>query len=91
MIVSQMRVNSKGEWETCSAKAHGLDADLALVFWSDTDENTVVAAVEALGIHCPRTTLTGFYSYGEIGSDEAGTTCCLHNQTMTVSVLREQG
>ena len=90
MIVSQMRVNSKGEWETCSAKAHGLDADLALVFCSDTDENTV-AAVEALGIHCPRTPLTGFYSYGGIGSDEAGRTCRLHNQTMTVTVPREQG
>lgn len=66
MIVSQMRANSKGEWEACSTKAHGLDADLALVFWSDTDENTVAAAVEALKTHCPRAILMGCSSGGVV-------------------------
>jgi hypothetical protein len=66
MIVSQMSVNSKGEWEASSAKAHGLDADLALVFWSDTDENAVAAAVEALKTHCPRAILMGCSSGGVV-------------------------
>jgi hypothetical protein len=38
----------------------------------------------------PGTTLTGFYSYGEIASGESGKSCCLHNQTMTITVLRER-
>lgn len=39
----------------------------------------------------PGTTLTGFYSYGEIACDDTGESCCLHNQTMTITVLRERG
>lgn len=38
----------------------------------------------------PDTTLTGFYSYGEIADGESGESCCLHNQTMTITVLRER-
>jgi hypothetical protein len=34
-------------------------------------------------------TLTGFYSYGEIGPFSATATCELHNQTMTVTTLTE--
>lgn len=39
----------------------------------------------------PRTTLTGFYSYGEIACGEAGEACSLHNQTMMITVLQERG
>ena len=36
------------------------------------------------------TIFTGFYSYGEILSQPASTDCELHNQTMTITVLREE-
>ncbi len=36
-----------------------------------------------------RTTLAGFYSYGEICPSAPGASCDLHNQTMTVTTLRE--
>lgn len=36
----------------------------------------------------PGTALTGFYSYGEIAPGDDNS-CCLHNQTMTVTVLSE--
>jgi len=66
MIVSQMRVNSKGEWEACSAKTHGPDADLALVFWSETDERTVAAAAKALKARCPQAILMGCSTGGVV-------------------------
>jgi hypothetical protein len=34
-------------------------------------------------------TLTGFYSYGEISPRAASLACGLHNQTMTISWLGE--
>ncbi|MDX2229622.1 MAG: FIST N-terminal domain-containing protein [Leptolyngbyaceae cyanobacterium bins.349] len=36
-----------------------------------------------------RTVLTGFYSYGEISPFAPGASCELHNQTMTITTLRE--
>lgn len=57
-----------------------------LVLKQRVDEE-VEAVREALG---PETTITGFYSYGEIAP--AGLLeqkCELHNQTMTVTVIRE--
>lgn len=36
-----------------------------------------------------RTTLTGFYSYGEVAPFKPGERCELHNQTMTITTLRE--
>jgi hypothetical protein len=36
-----------------------------------------------------RATIAGFYSYGEIGPFRSGTTCQLHNQTMTIIWLGE--
>lgn len=33
--------------------------------------------------------MTGFYSYGELAPSAAGGSCQLHNQTMTLTVLRE--
>ena len=50
-------------------------------------EEEIETAAEHLG---PDTTLTGFYSYGEIACGQSGESCCLHNQTMTVTVLRER-
>jgi len=37
----------------------------------------------------PRTTLAGFYSYGEISPFIPGATCKLHNQTMTITAFAE--
>ncbi|NOY65885.1 MAG: hypothetical protein GXP13_00565 [Gammaproteobacteria bacterium] len=37
-----------------------------------------------------KTTLTGFYSYGEISPFIKGASCELHNQTMTITTLCEQ-
>ena len=48
--------------------------------------NQPEAVAEALG---PEATLTGFYSYGEIARGVEGEPCCLHNQTMMVTVLQE--
>ena len=49
-------------------------------------EEEIEAVAEALG---PEATLTGFYSYGEIARGIEGEPCCLHNQTMMVTVLQE--
>lgn len=50
-------------------------------------EEEIEAVAQALD---PQTHLTGFYSYGEIAGGDEGETCCLHNQTMTITVLRER-
>jgi len=55
-----------------------------LVMGTRTDEE-VEATLEALG---PDTTLVGFYSYGEIAPSDGF--CSLHNQTMTVTTIRER-
>ncbi|MCF3650942.1 FIST signal transduction protein [Synoicihabitans lomoniglobus] len=49
-------------------------------------EEEVEGVREVLG---PRPTLAGFYSYGEISPFSAGASCELHNQTMTITTLRE--
>lgn len=46
----------------------------------------VQAARDVLG---DETTITGFYSYGEISPFNTGTQCELHNQTMTITTLTE--
>lgn len=47
--------------------------------------------IEIIGDVCgPRTTLAGFYSYGEIGPLGPAGPCQLHNQTMTVTWLGER-
>ena len=38
----------------------------------------------------PHTVMTGFYSYGEISPFMPGAKCELHNQTMTITTLREE-
>ncbi len=47
----------------------------------------VNAALEAVGTQVP---ILGFYSYGEIGNQGAGTQCSLHNQTMSITTFREE-
>jgi hypothetical protein len=47
--------------------------------------------VEAVGqVFGAQATLTGFYSYGEISPFTKGTSCQLHNQTMTVTWIGER-
>lgn len=56
-----------------------------IVMGQDTDEEVeVVKDVLPQG-----TTLTGFYSYGEIGPFEKANCSMLHNQTMTITFLAE--
>ncbi|GIV57799.1 MAG: hypothetical protein KatS3mg042_0712 [Rhodothermaceae bacterium] len=50
-------------------------------------EEEIEAVREVLG---PRPALTGFYSYGELAPPEAARRCELHNQTMTITLLREE-
>jgi hypothetical protein len=50
-------------------------------------EEEVEAVREILG---SRTTLTGFYSYGEISPFTPAARCELHNQTMTITTLSER-
>jgi hypothetical protein len=49
-------------------------------------EDELEAVTSGLGPNCG---LVGFYSYGELSPVSAGT-CDLHNQTMTITVLRER-
>lgn len=56
-----------------------------LVLGARTNEE-IAAVRRKLG---PTPILTGFYSYGELAPAGAGTACQLHNQTMTITTLRE--
>jgi hypothetical protein len=49
-------------------------------------EDELEAVTSGLGPNCG---VVGFYSYGELSPVAAGT-CDLHNQTMTITVLRER-
>ena len=49
-------------------------------------EEEVEAVRDVIG---PQATMTGFYSYGEISPSLADGDCRLHNQTMTITCLRE--
>ncbi len=56
-----------------------------LVMGSRVDEE-----VEAVGdVFRSKATLSGFYSYGEISPFTPGSSCKLHNQTMTITCLGE--
>jgi hypothetical protein len=37
----------------------------------------------------PATVLAGFYSYGELAPSDGRSDCQFHNQTMTITTLRE--
>jgi hypothetical protein len=76
---------------------HSLEnPDFALLF-SCVGRKLVMAGytdleVSAVADHLPvGTVLSGFHSYGEIGAHETGATTELHNQTMTVTLMREDG
>ena len=49
-------------------------------------EEEIEEVIEVIG---EGTTVTGFYSYGEIAPFHGETSCQLHNQTMTVTLLSE--
>jgi hypothetical protein len=49
-------------------------------------EEEVEAVRNVLG---PVPVMSGFYSYGEISTQFGSTQCELHNQTMTITVLKE--
>lgn len=52
--------------------------------------NRVDEEIEAVGeVFGSRAVLTGFYSYGEISPFTPGSSCKLHNQTMTITYLGE--
>jgi hypothetical protein len=55
-----------------------------IIMGSDVEEE-VEAVTGAIG---PQSAYAGFYSYGEIGPSAAGS-CELHNQTMTITHIRE--
>jgi hypothetical protein len=54
---------------------------------SDRIDEEVEAVKDVLGSN---TTISGFYSYGEISPLLKGTSCELHNQTMTITCLSEE-
>lgn len=55
-------------------------------------EDLTVAEVQAVRDELgPTTTLSGFYSYGELSPSDVSGRCELHNQTMTITTLRERG
>jgi hypothetical protein len=49
-------------------------------------EEEIESVREVLGSEA---TLTGFYSYGELCPTGANVGCDLHNQTMTITTMRE--
>ncbi|PKM50992.1 MAG: hypothetical protein CVV02_08645 [Firmicutes bacterium HGW-Firmicutes-7] len=57
-----------------------------LVLKQMVDEEVLVVR-ELIGTD---TTITGFYSYGEISPYKKDTSCELHNQTMTITLLAEE-
>ena len=56
-----------------------------IVLGQRTEEETEIVR-DTLG---PDAVLTGFYSYGELAPADNATACQLHNQTMTITSLRE--
>lgn len=53
------------------------------------DQRTIEEVQEVKGVLGKETTVTGFYSYGEIAPFEGGNQCQLHNQTMAVTLISE--
>lgn len=49
-------------------------------------EEEIEEVIEVLG---PKTTISGFYSYGEIAPFHGEMACQLHNQTMTITLISE--
>jgi hypothetical protein len=57
------------------------------IILTDRIDEEVEAVKEVLG---NKTIITGFYSYGEISPLVRGSSCALHNQTMTITCFSEE-
>jgi hypothetical protein len=85
----------QGASDAASCAALGADAEFALLIscvgrklvLKQRTEEEVETVQEILG---GGVTLTGFYSYGEIAPIVKSGSCELHNQTMTITTLREE-
>ena len=85
---------AEGAARTCHDAEHGSRPELAVLIscvgrklvLKQRVEEEVEAVREVLGSD---TALTGFYSYGEISPFDATSRSELHNQTMTITTLRE--
>jgi hypothetical protein len=85
---------AQGAARTCSTALAGRTADVAFLIscvgrklvLQQRIEEEVEAVQEVLGTS---PVLTGFYSYGEISPFALSARCELHNQTMTITTLRE--
>ena len=97
-----MRANFERLVDGAASAAHhavdtlkGGDAELAILIscvgrrmvLGQAVEEEVEAVRESLG---DKPVFCGFYSYGEISPMHDGGACSLHNQTMTITTLREQ-
>jgi len=66
MKTIQLRLTARKEWDPCPAGTGGQEADLALVFWSDTDQKAVAEGVRSLRVKCPRAIILGCSTGGVI-------------------------
>jgi hypothetical protein len=92
--VDRLVDGAEGAASACGLDASAPDASFALrvscvgrkLVMGQRVEEEVEAVADVLGA---RTTLAGFYSYGELAPRVRGVPCELQNQTMTVTTLRE--
>jgi hypothetical protein len=85
---------AQGAARTCATALAGKPADVAFLIscvgrklvLQQRIEEEVEAVQQVLGA---TPVLTGFYSYGEISPFTPSARCELHNQTMTITTLRE--
>jgi hypothetical protein len=80
--------------ETSILPLNGVEPDLAILISCVGRKLVLKQMVEeeveaAMGILGKDTTVTGFYSYGEISPFSNNSTCELHNQTMTITTFTE--
>jgi hypothetical protein len=89
-LVGGAAIAAQGAWESQSSAGEVLAVLVSCVgrklVMGGRVEEEVEAVAEVFG---QRTTLTGFYSYGEIGPVGNLADCRLHNQTMTITCLSE--
>ena len=93
-VVGRLIDGSVGAAKTSFEAVGGSSPDLAILIscvgrklvLKQRIEEEVEGVREVLG---ERSALTGFYSYGEISPFTPNSKCELHNQTMTITTLRE--
>ena len=66
MKINQLHINRDGNWIKCSRAEHDRAATLALVFWSDMDDDEVRVAAERLSQTCASPVIVGCSSGGII-------------------------